>query len=65
MVSTIGADATGQAYNINADAVAGAIAEALGAEKVIYLTDVEGLLADVADPGEPHLAGSTRPRCRR
>ena len=49
VVSTIGADATGQAYNINADAVAGAIAEALGAEKVIYLTDVEGLLADVAD----------------
>ena len=49
VVSTIGADAHGQAYNINADAVAGAIAEALGAEKVIYLTDVEGLLADVAD----------------
>jgi acetylglutamate kinase len=51
VVSTIGADATGQAYNINADAVAGALAEALGAEKVIYLTDVEGLLADVGDPG--------------
>ena len=50
VVSTIGADASGQAYNINADAVAGAIAEALAAEKVIYLTDVEGLLADLADP---------------
>jgi acetylglutamate kinase len=49
VVSTIGADETGQAYNINADAVAGAIARALSAEKVIYLTDVEGLLADVAD----------------
>jgi acetylglutamate kinase len=49
VVSTIGADETGQAYNINADAVAGAIAQALGAEKVIYLTDVEGLLGDVAD----------------
>ena len=49
VVSTIGADETGQAYNINADAVAGAIAEALAAEKVIYLTDIEGLLADVAD----------------
>ncbi len=48
-MSTIGADATGQAYNINADTVAGAIAEALAAEKVMYLTDVEGLLADVAD----------------
>jgi acetylglutamate kinase len=51
VVSTIGADASGQAYNINADAVAGALAEALGAEKLVYLTDVEGLLADVSDPG--------------
>jgi acetylglutamate kinase len=50
VVSTIGADESGQAYNINADAVAGAIAEALAAEKVIYLTDVEGLLGDVEDP---------------
>jgi acetylglutamate kinase len=50
VVSTIGSDASGQAYNINADAVAGALAEALHAEKVIYLTDVEGLLADLADP---------------
>jgi acetylglutamate kinase len=51
VVSTIGADSAGQVYNINADTVAGAIAEALGAEKVVYLTDVDGLLADVADPG--------------
>ena len=50
VVSTIGADASGQAYNINADTVAGAIAEALRAEKVIYLTDIEGLLADLTDP---------------
>jgi acetylglutamate kinase len=50
VVSTIGADESGQAYNINADAVAGAVAVALGAEKVIYLTDIEGLLADLADP---------------
>lgn len=50
VVSTIGADAEGQAYNINADTVAGAIAEALHAEKVVYLTDVEGLLADLDDP---------------
>ena len=50
VVSTIGADAHGQAYNINADAVAGALAESLGAEKVIYLTDVAGLLADVDEP---------------
>ncbi len=50
VVSTIGADLTGQAYNINADTVAGALAGALGAEKVIYLTDIAGLLRDVADP---------------
>ena len=50
VLSTIGADAAGQAYNINADTVAGAVAEALGAEKVIYLSDVAGLLADVDDP---------------
>jgi acetylglutamate kinase len=49
VVSTIGSGPDGQAYNINADTVAGALAEALHAEKVIYLTDVEGLLADVAD----------------
>ncbi|MGE3619607.1 MAG: acetylglutamate kinase [Acidimicrobiia bacterium] len=50
VVSTIGADAQGQAYNINADTVAAAIAVALRAEKVVYLTDVEGLLADLDDP---------------
>jgi acetylglutamate kinase len=51
VVSTIGSGPDGQAYNINADTVAGAVAEALHAEKVIYLTDVEGLLADIGDPG--------------
>ncbi len=50
VVSTIGGSADGQAYNINADTVAGALAVALEAEKVIYLTDVAGLLADVDDP---------------
>jgi acetylglutamate kinase len=50
VVSTIGSDTQGQAYNINADTVAGAIAEAVGAEKVIYLTDVEGLRDDPDDP---------------
>lgn len=50
VIATIGADAGGQAYNINADAVAGAVAEALEAEKLIYLTDIVGLLADVSDP---------------
>jgi len=50
VVSTIGSDLEGQAYNINADTVAGALAEALVAEKVVYLTDVTGLLRDVSDP---------------
>ena len=49
VVSTIGADLAGQSYNINADTVAGALAAALGAEKVIYLTDVAGLLRNVDD----------------
>jgi len=50
VVATIGTDAGGQAYNINADTVAGAIAEALGAEKLVYLTDIEGLRRVVNDP---------------
>ena len=49
VMSTIGADASGQAYNINADTVAGAVAEAIGAEKVVYLTDVEGLYENLDD----------------
>jgi acetylglutamate kinase len=50
VISTIGADAEGQAYNINADTVAGAIGGAVGAEKVIYLTDVPGVLRIVDQP---------------
>jgi acetylglutamate kinase len=50
VVSTIGSGPDGQAYNINADTVAGAVAVALGAEKAVFLTDVPGLLTDVADP---------------
>ncbi|HMQ26563.1 MAG TPA: acetylglutamate kinase [Acidimicrobiales bacterium] len=50
VISTIGTDAAGQAYNINADTGAGAVAEALGAHKVIYLTDVEGLRLEAGDP---------------
>jgi acetylglutamate kinase len=49
VIATIGSDETGQAFNINADTVAGVIAEALDAEKLIYLTDIEGLRSDVAD----------------
>jgi acetylglutamate kinase len=50
VVATIGTDELGQPYNINADVVAGAIAEALGAEKLVYLTDIEGLRRRVDDP---------------
>jgi acetylglutamate kinase len=50
VISTIGSDERGQAYNINADTVATAVAQAMSAEKLVYLTDVDGLLADVADP---------------
>lgn len=50
VVSTIGTDTAGQAYNINADTVASRLAAALGATKLVYLTDVEGLRADVDDP---------------
>ena len=57
VIASVGADAEGQSYNVNADAAAGAVAEALGAYKVVFLTDVEGWLADPADPGQPHLAG--------
>jgi acetylglutamate kinase len=50
VVATIGSDEAGQAYNINADTAAGAIAEAVGAAKLIYLTDVEGIRRDRSDP---------------
>jgi acetylglutamate kinase len=49
VVSTIGADETGQPYNVNADEAARAIAVAMSAEKIVYLTAAPGLLADVKD----------------
>ncbi len=49
VVATIGSDETGQAYNINADTAAAAIAVALEAQKLVFLTDVEGIRADSAD----------------
>jgi acetylglutamate kinase len=49
VVATIGVDEDGQAYNVNADAVAGAIAAALKAEKLVYLTNVAGLYGDLDD----------------
>ena len=46
VVASVGADASGEAYNVNADTVAGELAAALGAEKIIFLTDVEGIYED-------------------
>ncbi|WP_238072369.1 acetylglutamate kinase, partial [Rhodococcus zopfii] len=49
VVSTIAPDADGIVHNINADTAAAALAEALGAEKLVVLTDVEGLYTDWPD----------------
>ena len=49
VVASVGVDAQGQSYNINADTVAGALAKALGARRVIFLTDVEGVYEDFDD----------------
>ncbi|MEY3266660.1 MAG: acetylglutamate kinase, partial [Actinomycetota bacterium] len=49
VLSTVGVDANGTSYNINADTAAGAIAEALHAEKIVYLTDIAGLRRDIND----------------
>jgi acetylglutamate kinase len=49
VVSTVGANAAGQAYNVNADEAARAIAVAMNAEKIVYLTAVPGLLEDPTD----------------
>ena len=50
VIASAGADREGRSYNINADAAAGAVAAALRAHKVIFLTDVEGWRADPDDP---------------
>jgi acetylglutamate kinase len=44
VVASVGADADGHSYNVNADAAAGAVAAALGAYKIVFLTDVDGWL---------------------
>ena len=49
VVAPLARGSDGQVYNINADTAAGALAEALGAAKLIYLTDVEGLYRDLGD----------------
>lgn len=58
VIATIGVDGTGQAYNVNADTAAGSIAGALNAEKLVYLTNIEGLRRDVDDPST-HISSTT------
>ncbi|HXP98569.1 MAG TPA: acetylglutamate kinase [Solirubrobacteraceae bacterium] len=50
VIASVGADREGNSYNVNADEAAGAVAGALGAQKVVFLTDVAGWLADAEDP---------------
>ena len=50
VIASVGADREGQSYNINADEAAGAVARALRAYKVIFLTDIKGWLRDAGDP---------------
>jgi acetylglutamate kinase len=50
VIASVGADREGHSYNVNADEAAGAVAAALGAYKVMFLTDVEGWRRDAADP---------------
>jgi acetylglutamate kinase len=73
VIASVGADAEGNSYNVNADTAAGAIAEAMGAFKVIFLTDVEAWLdqdgkrisqATAAEVGErvSEVSGGMRPK---
>ncbi len=78
VIASVGADRDGHSHNINADEAAGAVARALGAYKVIFLTDVPGWLRDPADPSSvisecgadeveaalDGLAGGMRPKMR-
>jgi acetylglutamate kinase len=50
VIASVGADRAGRSHNVNADEAAGAIGRALGAYKVIFLTDVAGWLRDASDP---------------
>jgi acetylglutamate kinase len=50
VIAPLGKGEEGEVYNLNADTAAGALARALGAQKLIYLTDVEGVRRDPADP---------------
>ena len=76
VIASVGADRDGRSHNVNADEAAGAVARAMGAYKVIFLTDVAGWLADPAQPGSvvsettadaveaamPDIVGGMRPK---
>ena len=76
VIASVGADREGHSYNVNADEAAAAVARALGAYKLIFLTDVEGWRRDAADPATlvseasaddvesalPTVAGGMRPK---
>jgi acetylglutamate kinase len=51
VIASIGADPSGRSHNVNADEAAAAVARALGAYKLMFLTDVPGWLRDPGDPG--------------
>ncbi len=59
VIASVGADEQGNSYNVNADDAAAAVAAALGAYKVMFLTDVAGWLRDPADPGSLVAEAST------
>jgi acetylglutamate kinase len=76
VIASVGADRDGRSHNVNADDAAAAVARALGAHKVIFLTDVRGWLRDASDPASvisattadevlaalPTLSGGMRPK---
>src|ERR1700722_1965621 len=76
VIASVGADREGRSYNINADEAAGAVAGALGAYKIMFLTDVAGWLRDPADADSlvseataeevagalPEISGGMRPK---
>jgi len=76
VIASAASDREGNSYNVNADEAAGKVAGALGAYKAVFITDVEGWLADPGDPGTlisrasvaevgeamPSLSGGMRPK---